>query len=257
MLGKVAVVALKTIISREVVRVLRLWSQTLLPSVITSILYFVIFGHVLGSRFGSSNGFSYSQYIAPGLIMMAVINMAYANVSSSYFTSKFQRVIDELLVAPISVHVILWGYIGGGLIRGFMVGILVTAVAAVFANIAVVHIAFMILVLFLSSILFALAGFINGLCAKKFDDIMFVPTFVLTPLTYLGGVFYTLNSLPSVWSKISLLNPIFYLVNAFRFAMIGYSEVSLTATLVVISGFIISLYSIAAYMFHKRIGVRL
>lgn len=256
MLNKSALVALQTMVNKEVTRIFQSWSQTLLPSVITSILYFSIFGHVLGRRFGLMNGFSYAQYIAPGLIMMAVINSAYSHVSGSYFVSKFQRVVDELLIAPISGHVILWGYLLGGLIHSLLVGILVTIVATVFAQVAIAHLLLMILVFVLSGTLFALAGFINGLLAKKFDDIMFIPTFILTPLVYLGGVFYAVSLLPNTWYHVSLFNPVFYLINAFRFAMIDYSEVNLIVTLGVIVGFIACLYSVAIYMFHKRIGVR-
>ncbi len=256
MQNNTALIALLTIVNKEMLRIFKTWSQTLLPPVITAILYFSIFGQVLGTRFGLINGFSYAQYIAPGLIMMAIINVAYSSVSGSYFISKFQRVIDELLIAPISVNIILCGYILGGLIHSFIVGLLVTMVAAIFTHLAVVHMLFMVAIFFLSGVTFALSGLINGLLATKFNDIMFIPTFILVPLMYLGGVFYQVSMLPAFWHHVSLFNPIFYLINAFRFAMIGYSEVNLFITLTIILACITVLYGVANYMLRNRIGVR-
>jgi len=256
MLNKVSLIALRTIVAKEVEFIFNSWSQTLLPAVTTSMLYFLVFGNILGNRFGLMHGVSYAQYVAPGLIMMVVINNAYGQVSGNYFVYKFQRVVDELLIAPISVHIILWGYVLGGIIRSFLTGILVTAVAMAFTHVVMQHVFFILGMFFLSGLLFSLAGLLNGLAAKKFNDIMFIPTFVLTPLIYLGGVFYAVNLLPGIWHYLSLFNPIFYLINAFRFAMIGYSEVNLLPTLAIILGFILALYAIVIYMLRQRIGVR-
>ena len=256
MIDKVAFVALLTIVRKEILRIAQSWAQTLLPPVITSALYFGIFGYILGNRFGVISGFDYIQYIAPGLIMIAIINIAYSSVSGSYFISKFQRAADELIIAPITADIVLWGHILGGLTHSFVVGILVLIITFLFVHMAIAHVFFMLLIFFLSGVMFSLSGFINALLAKKFNDIMFIPTFILTPLMYLGGVFYNVNMLPTIWYKISLFNPIFYLINAFRFAMIGYSEVNLWVTLAIILSFIVILYAIAIYMLRNRIGVR-
>ena len=220
-------VAVKTIIRKEIVRVLRIWIQTIVPPAITMTLYFVIFGNLIGKRIGSMDGFDYMQYIAPGLIMMSVITNSYGNVVSSFFGAKFTRHIEEMLVAPMSNASIIIGHVAGGVLRGLLVGTLVTVIALFFTHLDIAHPFIMISVVLLSSIVFSLAGFINAIFATKFDDISIVPTFVLTPLTYLGGVFYTISLLPPFWQSVSKANPILYMVNAFRYGILGKSDIDI------------------------------
>lgn len=218
-------VALKTIWRKEITRFMRIWIQTLIPPVITMSLYFIIFGNLIGNRIGEMGGVGYMQFIVPGLIMMSVITNSYANVSSSFFGAKFQKSIEELLVAPVPTHVIIAGFVGGGVARGVLVGILVTLVSLFFVPLQI-HSWFMIIAtLLMTSILFSLAGLLNALFAKSFDDISIIPTFVLTPLTYLGGVFYSINLLPPFWQTVSLANPILHMVNAFRYGILGVSDI--------------------------------
>lgn len=224
-------IALMTIIRKESYRIMRIWPQTLLPSVITMSLYFLIFGHVIGARLGDSHGVPYMQYIAPGLIMMAVINNAYSNVSSSFFSAKFSRSVEEMLVAPMRPFTIIAGFVIGGMIRGLLVGLLVAIVALAFTHMPIPHWGLTIFVILMSALLFSLAGLLNAFFASSFDDISIIPTFILTPLTYLGGVFYATALLPSPWRQLSLANPILYLVDAFRYGLLGIAEINLYATL--------------------------
>lgn len=249
-------IGLYTILRREVSRFIRIWSQTLLPSVISITLYYVIFGNLIGARIGEMDGFRYIEYIVPGLIMMAVITNSYGNVVASFFSSKFQRNIEEMLVSPLPNFVILWGYILGGLARGVAVGILVTGVSLFFTVLPLAHIVLIMVVGTLTAILFSLAGLINGIFAKKFDDINIVPTFVLTPLTYLGGVFYSIDFLPPFWQWVSYTNPVFYMVDAFRYSMLGKSNIDISIALWVIIGFIVALYSWAIWLFRKGVGIK-
>jgi ABC-2 type transport system permease protein len=214
-----------TLARREMTRVFRIWPQTLLPSVITTTLYFLIFGSFIGSRIGSIDGVRYIDYIIPGLIMMSVITTSYSNVASSVFSGKFQRSIEELMVSPMKTSTILFGFIVGGMIRGCLVGALVTCVSLLFSPFTPYHLFLIVGVMILTSFLFALGGFFNALFAKKFDDISIIPTFVLTPLTYLGGVFYSITLLPGFWQKVSLFNPILYIVNMFRYGFLGLSDI--------------------------------
>lgn len=218
-------VALQTIVAREVKRFLRIWPQTLLPPAITMVLYFVIFGNLIGGRIGEMGGFPYMDYIVPGLIMMAVITNAYGNVVSSFFGSKFHRSVEELMVAPVSPHIILLGYTIGGVLRGLAVGTIVTLLSLFFADLQVHHLGLIVLVVLLTSSIFSLGGFINAVFARNFDDISIIPTFVLTPLTYLGGVFYSIDLLPPLWQAVSLGNPILHMVNAFRYGILGVSDI--------------------------------
>jgi ABC-2 type transport system permease protein len=220
-------VALQTIIYREVRRFTRIWAQTLLPPGITMVLYFVIFGSLIGRQIGDMDGFSYMDYIVPGLIMMAVITNAYSNVVSSFFSSKFQRNVEELLVSPVSPHTILIGYTVGGVLRGLAVGLIVTLLSLFFTRLSVHHLGVTVLVVALTATIFALGGFINAVFARNFDDISIIPTFVLTPLTYLGGVFYSINLLPPFWQTASLANPILHMVNAFRYGILGVSDINI------------------------------
>ncbi|SDH47406.1 ABC transporter permease [Pseudomonas panipatensis] len=220
-------IALKTIIHREVRRFVRIWPQTLLPPAITMVLYFVIFGNLIGRQIGDMGGFSYMQYIVPGLIMMSVITNSYGNVVSSFFGSKFQRNIEELLVSPVSPHTILLGYIVGGVLRGLAVGVIVTVLSLFFTRLQMHHVGITVLVVLLTATIFSLGGFINAVYARNFDDISIIPTFVLTPLTYLGGVFYSIHMLPAFWQTVSLANPILHMVNAFRYGILGVSDIQI------------------------------
>jgi len=253
---KASSVALYTIVRREMVRFLRIWTQTLVPPTITMSLYFIIFGNLIGPRVGSMAGFRYIDYIVPGLIMMAVITNAYANVVASFFGTKFQRSLEELLVSPMSNNVIISGYVLGGVARGVLVGLLVTVVSVGFTKLQIRHIGFTILIGFLTSVLFAIAGLINAILARKFDDINIVPTFILTPLTYLGGVFYSIELLSPFWQTVSYLNPVLYIVNAFRYGMLGHSEMDIQMSVTVIMGCVMVLYCLSLWMLNKGIGIR-
>lgn len=225
-------IAFSTILRKEIKRFTRIWVQTLLPPVVTMALYFVIFGTLIGSRIGDMGGFSYIQFVAPGLIMMAVLTNAYSNVVSSFFSAKFQRSVEEVLVSPTPNYIILLGYTMGGVARGLCVGFLVTIMSLLFTDLHIHSWFVTSAIVLLTSMLFSLAGFINAVYANTFDDVSIVPTFVLTPLTYLGGVFYSINLLPEFWQHVSQLNPILHMVNAFRYGILGVSDVNITAALV-------------------------
>lgn len=241
-------IAFLTILRKEIKRFSRIWIQTLLPPAITMILYFVIFGKLIGSRIGDMGGFSYIEFVAPGLIMMAVITNAYANVSSSFFSAKFQRSIEELLVSPTPNYIILLGYVMGGVARGMAVGLIVTAMSLFFTDLHIHHWATTLFIVFMTSVLFSLAGFINAIYANTFDDVSIIPTFVLTPLTYFGGVFYSINLLPEFWQQVSVLNPILHMVNAFRYGMLGISDVHIGLALVGLTLFVAVLFIIAMHL---------
>ena len=220
-------VAFLTIVRKEIKRYLRIWTQTLLPSGITMSLYFVIFGSLIGSRIGEMGGFTYMQFVVPGLIMMAIVTNSYSNVVSSFFGSKFSHSVEELLVSPVSNFVILMGYVVGGVSRGLLVAVVVTLVSLFFTHLHIFSYLVVVVVVLMTSTLFALAGFINAVYANNFDDISIIPTFVLTPLIYLGGVFYSMDLLSPFWANVSKLNPLVYVVNAFRYGVLGVSDVSL------------------------------
>lgn len=220
-------IALSTIVRKEIVRFTRIWVQTLLPPVITMGLYFVIFGQLIGSRIGKMDGFSYMEFVVPGLIMMSVITNSYSNVVSSFFGVKFQKSVEELLVSPTPNYIILLGYVLGGVSRGLLVGFIVTLVSFFFTNLTVHSLPITIAIVFMTAVVFSLAGFFNAVFARTFDDISIVPTFILTPLTYLGGVFYSISLLPPFWQSVSQLNPILYMVNAFRYGILGISDINI------------------------------
>lgn len=245
---KAEYISFATIVRKEARRFFRIWPQTLLPPAISMTLYFVIFGQLIGSRIGNMGGFTYIQFMVPGLIMMSVITNAYANVVSSFFGAKFQRHIEELLVSPTSNHTILLGFIVGGVLRGICVGAIVTVLSLFFSHLHIQHIGITLAILLLTSLLFSLAGLINAVYANNFDDIAIVPTFVLTPLTYLGGVFYSIDLLPSFWAGLSRLNPILYIVNAFRYGFLGVSDVDLTLSFVIVLLFTMAAYIYAMYL---------
>lgn len=248
-------VAFMTILRKEIRRYLRIWPQTLLPSAITMSLYFVIFGSLIGSRIGEMGGFSYMQFVVPGLIMMAIVTNSYSNVVSSFFGSKFNHSVEELLVSPVPNYVILMGYVIGGVTRGLFVALIVTMVSLFFSRLAIHSYFIVIVVVLMTSTLFALAGFINAVFANSFDDISIVPTFVLTPLIYLGGVFYSMDLLPDFWAGVSKLNPLVYVVNAFRYGVLGVSDVSLAFALGMIGFFTVLAFAYSMHLLNS--GTRL
>lgn len=248
--------ALKTLLIKEWLRFIRIWIQTVLPPMITTALYFVIFGNLIGSQIGAMDGVGYMDYIVPGLILMAVITNAYANVVSSFFGAKYQRHIEEMLVSPTPNHIILLGFVAGGVARGLTVGAAVSLVAVCFTDIAIHDWWVTLSIALLTAILFSLAGFINGIYAKSFDDISIIPTFVLTPLTYLGGIFYTIKMLPEFWQQVSLANPILYMINAFRYGTLGVSDIGLASSYLIILLFIAALAWFSLHLLRKGHGIR-
>ena len=249
-------VALGTIARREVSRILRIWSQTLVPPAITMTLYFLIFGGLIGRQIGQMDGVNYMAFIVPGLVMMSVIQHSYGNISSSFFGAKFGRYIEELQVSPMPNWVILGGYIAGALLRGLMVGAIVMCIALLFTRLHVPHPFITLASVFLGAVIFSLAGFINAVFAKKFDDVAIVPTFILTPLTYLGGVFYSVKLLPDWAQTLTHLNPIFYMVNAFRYGLLGVSDVPLWTSFALMLAFVVVLASIALWLMKRGTGMR-
>ncbi|GHE20007.1 ABC transporter permease [Halomonas urumqiensis] len=249
-------IALWTLVLKEIKRFTRIWPQTLLPPSITMTMYFIIFGSLIGSRIGEMDGFTYMDFIVPGLIMMSVITNSYSNVASSFFSNKFQRSIEEMMVSPMPNWVILSGFVLGGMARGLGVGVIVTIVSLFFTRISVAHPMLTIGVVVLTAALFSIGGFINALLANKFDDISIVPTFILTPLTYLGGVFYSISLLPGFWQGVSMLNPILYMVNVFRYGFLGVSDIPVGWALAAILGFIVVLFGLALWMLDRGKGIR-
>jgi|SRR5690554_3693371 len=248
--------AFSTLAVREIRRFTRIWPQTLLPPAVTMTLYFIIFGNLIGSRIGQMGGLDYMAFIVPGLIMMAVITSSYANVVSSFFSMKFHRSVEELLVSPVPNWVVLGGFVCGGMARGLSVGVIVTLLSLGFTDLSIYNLPIMIVTVVLTSALFSLGGFINAMLATKFDDISIVPTFVLTPLTYLGGVFYSIDMLPEFWQNVSLLNPILYMVNGFRFGILGVSDVNPFVSLGMVLVFIIVMTVIALRLLVRGKGIR-
>lgn len=249
-------VALKTIAIKEYLRFIRIWIQTILPPAITIALYFIIFGEIIGSQIEDIDGYKYMDYIVPGLILMAVITNAYANVVSSFFSAKFHHSVEEMLVSPLPNYIILLGFVSGGLARGIIVGIVATIVSLFFSDLHIHSYAVTFAVFILTSILFALAGFINAAYARSFDDITIIPTFVLTPLIYLGGVFYSIKMLPEIWQNISLVNPILYMVNAFHYGILGVSDIEVSTAFIIIIAFIVVLYYFALRLLRIGVGLK-
>jgi len=249
-------VALWTLVVKEVRRFTRIWPQTLLPPSITMTMYFIIFGNLIGSRVGEMDGFSYMAYIVPGLIMMSVITNSYSNVASSFFSNKFQRSVEEMMVSPMPNWVILGGFVLGGMSRGLGVGLIVTLVSLFFTDLTIHHPLVTVGVVTMTAALFSIGGFINALLANKFDDISIVPIFVLTPLTYLGGVFYSIDMLPDFWQGVSMINPILYMVNAFRYGILGVSDIPVGGALVAVALFIMAFFAVALWMLERGKGIR-
>ena len=249
-------IAYTTILFKEVTRFMRIWQQTLIPPVVTTSLYFVIFGNLIGPRIGTMDGYRYIDFIVPGLILMSVITNAYANVSSSFFSAKFQRSIEEIQVSPAPNSIILLGYVSGGVVRAILVGLIVTAVSLFFSKLSVHSYWVMASVIVLTAVLFSLGGFLNGVFAKKFDDVAIVPTFVLTPLTYLGGIFYSIKLLPEFWQAASHINPILYMINAFRYGFLGITDIHLGASYAIILLFTVALFLINLKLLNNGFGIR-
>ena len=249
-------IAFKTIVIKEFLRFIRIWKQTVLPPMITTGLYFIIFGNLIGERIGTMDGYQYIDFIVPGLILMAVITQSYANTVSSFFMAKFQRNIEEMMVSPTPNYIIVLGYAGGGIARGLIVGIAVTTVSMLFTRLNIHNIAVLLSIVLLTATLFSLAGIINAIYARTFDDISIIPTFILTPLTYLGGIFYSINLLPEFWQNVSLANPILYMINAFRYGFLGISDINLIASYFIIFAFAAVLYLINLRLLNKGYGIR-
>ncbi len=249
-------IAYKTIVRKEILRFTRIWVQTIVPPVITTVLYFIIFGNLIGSQIGDMDGYNYVDFIMPGLIMMAIITNSYANVVSSFYGSKFAKHIEEMLVSPIPNVVILLGFVSGGVARGLLVGLAVTFTTFFFTDITLSHPFIILVVAVLTAFLFSLAGLINGVYAQSFDDVSIIPTFVLTPLTYLGGIFYSIQLLSPFWQNMSLFNPILYMINSFRYGFLGTSDIDLTLALIVIMAFIGILFSFSLYLLNRGVGIR-
>lgn len=249
-------IAFTTVMNKEVSRFMRIWQQTVFPPAITTMLYFIIFGNLIGPRIGKMDGYSYIEFIVPGLILMSVITSAYTNVSSSFFSAKFQHSIEELLVSPTPNSVILLGYVVGGVIRGLLIGVIVTGVSLLFSRLAIHNITVMVSIVTLTAMLFSLAGFLNGMFAQKFDDVTVIPNFVLTPLTYLGGIFYSIKLLPEFWQVVSHANPILYMINGFRYGFLGTSDISLTVSYALIGVFCLVLFAINLTLLNRGYGIR-
>ncbi|NRB57951.1 MAG: ABC transporter permease [Salinicola sp.] len=249
-------ISLWTMVVKEVRRFVRIWPQTLVPPSITMTMYFIIFGNLIGSRVGEMHGISYMSYIVPGLIMMSVITNSYSNVASSFFSNKFQRSVEEMMVSPMPNWVILAGFVIGGAARGLGVGLIVTVVSLFFTHLDLHHPFLTLMVVVMTALLFSIGGFINALLAKKFDDISIIPIFVLTPLTYLGGVFYSIDLLPEFWQKVTMINPILYMVNAFRYGILGISDIPVSGALIAIAAFIVAFWCLALWMLNRGKGIR-
>jgi len=249
-------ISLTSIARKEMIRIFRIWVQTLVPPVITITLYFIIFGGFIGSQLGKIGGFDYMAFIAPGLIMMSIITNSYSNTVSSFFSTKFQRNIEELLVSPTPNWVLILGYVSGGMTRGLCVGMLVSVVSLIFVRLPLFNVLFIVLFALLTSFVFSLAGMINGILAKKFDDISIIPTFVITPLTYLGGVFYSISLLPEFWQNISMANPVVYMIGGFRYGFLGVADSNIWVGLGMLVLFSVLLFSTTLYLLRKGVGVR-
>ncbi len=249
-------IAFQTILHREVTRFMRIWPQTLFPPVITMSLYFLIFGKFIGSQIRPIEGYVYIQYLVPGLVLMSIMNNSYANTSASFFLAKFNKSIEEMLIAPLSNLTILLGFMLGGAVRGLLVGLIVLVIGLLFTHIPLMHPLIMLFIAILSAMVFSLGGFINGIYAKRFDDISFIPTFVLTPLTYLGGVFYSTQQLPPLWRQLSWFNPIFSMVDSFRFGILGISDLPSFYGFAVVLLFFLALFAWAWYLLRKGVGIK-
>jgi ABC-2 type transport system permease protein len=249
-------IAFKTLVYKEILRFLRIWSQTLLPPAITMTLYFIIFGKFIGSQIKPINGYSYIEYIVPGLVMMSIMTNAFANTASSFFLTKFNKSIEEMLVSPMPNIVILLGYMFGGALRGLLVGVIVLIISLFFTHVPIHHPLIVILIASLSALVFSLGGLVNAIYAKRFDDIAFIPTFILTPLTYLGGVFYSINQLPPLWRSFSILNPVLDIIDSFRYGLLGVADLNINLGISLIFIFFICMFIWALRLLQKGVGIK-
>ena len=249
-------VAFKTIVRKEYIRYMRIWGQTLIPPVMNTALYIIIFGHFLGNKIGTMAGVPYLEYLIPGMIISTIINNSYSNVVSSFYSSKSQKVVEELLVSPIPSYIIVWGYVMGGVSRSILVALLIGMMTTIFVPIHIYNVVVLISVTILTSLIFSLGGLINAVYAKTYDHVSFIPNFILTPLNYVGGVFYSITILPPFWSYLSHFNPIVYMVNAFRYGFIGKTDVSLTISYFVLVSLSVILYLVACQLIKRGIGLK-
>ncbi|HEV8666822.1 MAG TPA: ABC transporter permease [Candidatus Paceibacterota bacterium] len=249
-------IAYYTMMRNEFVRIIRIWSQTLLPPVVTTSLYFVVFGKFIGAQLAPIHGFAYIQFIVPGLIMMSVITSSYMNTVSTFYFAKWTKTLDEISVSPMPGWVVILGFVSGGVLRGLIVGVLVLIVSLFFTHLVIFNALILLLAVILTSVVFALGGLINGVFAKGFDGISIVPTFVLTPLTYLGGIFFSIQQFSPFWRGVSLFNPILYMVNAFRYGFLGISDISVGICFSVLIGCTIVFTGILMWLFKSGTGVR-
>ncbi|HBA35714.1 MAG TPA: ABC transporter permease [Gammaproteobacteria bacterium] len=249
-------VAFKTILTREILRFMRIWIQTVMPPAINALLYLVVFGTLIGSQVREVDGYRYMDYIVPGIIMLSVIMNSYSNVVSSFYAAKFQHFVEEMLISPVHNVVILAGFVAGGVARGLVVGAAVTAIALLFTDLQVVNVWITLSVVLLTAILFSIGGFINAIYANSFDDISIVPNFILMPLIYLGGIFYSIQLLPPVWQLVSKINPILYMVNGFRYGILGVSDISIAYAFGIILAFIFALGGFALYLLNRGVGLK-
>ena len=249
-------VALITIIKKEILRFMRIWVQTLIPPAVNAVLYIIIFGNLIGPHIPLMEGFNYIDYIIPGIIMMSVIINSYSNVVSSFYSAKFQRSIEEMLVSPLPNFIILAGFVIGGVCRGMLVGCIVAVVTLLFTSISIYNLSITISIALLTSIVFAIGGLINAVFARNFDDITIVPNFILTPLTYFGGIFYSIKLLPDAWQTVSLLNPVLYMINGFRYGILGVSDIRIEFAFLIIFGFIFAFGTLALILLNRGIGIK-
>ncbi len=254
---RIQIVAIQTILSKDLVRMFRIWPQTFLPSVVTTALYFLIFGKFIGSQIQSVGGVSYMQFIVPGLVMMAVITNAFANTVFAFFGAKFQKTLEELLVAPVSYTAMISGYVFGGVARGFLVGTMTLVTALFFTPLSIAHIGWVIFFAVMSSVVFSLAGLVNGVYAKTFDQTSLVTTFVLVPMTYLGGVFYSVKLLPEIWQQVSYFNPVLYIVNGFRYGFLGTSDINIWYSAATVTGLAVVFFIWAIYLFSSGRAIKM
>ncbi|HFL8794823.1 MAG TPA: ABC transporter permease [Candidatus Azosocius sp. HAIN] len=253
---KLNLISFYTIFYKEIKRIVRIWPQTILPSIITTFLYFIIFGNIIGNQISKIYDYTYIQYLVPGLIMMAIVNNSYTNVSSSFFTAKFQKHIEEILISPTNNSTIILGFIFAGVFRGLFIGFTVFILSLYFTNLQCKNTFLTIFVSILISILFSLAGFLNGIFAKKFDDISIIPTFIITPMIYLGGVFFPITFLPLLYKKLIYINPMFHMINVFRYCMLNILDVNIYISLIIIVLIIILLYNACLYFLNIGHGLK-
>ncbi len=249
-------IALQTVLRKEIIRFMRIWTQTLLPPAITMTLYFIIFGKLIGAQIKDIQGYSYMQYIVPGLTMMSIMTSAYANTSSSFFSAKFSKSVEEMMVSSMPNYVILFGYTLGGAVRGLLVGVIVMGIGFLFTHIPIYHVSAVLSMAILSSFLFSLGGLLNGIFARKFDDVSFIPTFVLTPLTYLGGVFYSIHQLPELWQTLSQFNPVFIIVSTFKYGMLGTTDINVFFGFSMVCIVLLILFIGCLYLLEKGVGLK-